>query len=200
MRSGLSAFKGVVCLVGMVLLTGAKTNGCGPDLGDGGDPPVVCPDGFDFDGQSCVPIDPPPPPLCPPATEEQVICAATEDGSMDPNGGGTGGDCWTQCVPIDPVCPDGTVEQTICEGQVDPGQPVPDPGEAGSGGAFGGGMGGAPPDPGQNCWTECVPIDPACPPGYHEDWVCEPGCDGTDGCYSTCVPDCPDQCPPGSHK
>jgi hypothetical protein len=74
MRTGLSALKGVLFLVGVMSLTGAKTNGCGPDLsdgdGEGGSEPIECPEGFFFDGQMCVPDD-----GCPPGSEEQWVCA-----------------------------------------------------------------------------------------------------------------------------
>ncbi len=198
MRSGLSAFKGVVLFMGMALLTGAKTNGCGPDLGGGEtDPSVECPDGFVFDGQACVPIDQP---VCPEGTVESYVCAEAVD---DPTFFDQGGDpttdpgCWVECVPIDPppVCPDGTMEQVICAGSTEP-----DPGMGGGKDDPYPGDPNDPVPPEEQCWTECVPIDPTCPPGYHEDYVCEADCNGQETCYLTCTPDCPEECPIGSHK
>ena len=178
MRSGLSALRGVVCLLGVMALTGAKTNGCGPDFDDG-EPPIDCPPGTEFRGQGCEPVDPP---ACPPDSYAVWACpvTASQDGpDIAPDA------CWIECLPVEPICPDGTVEQIVCEDE-----PMPLPFDE---------DGSAPDDPtmpphGGACWSECVPVDPWCPPGTHEEWVC-PGCTDED-CYPICVPD--DPCPPGS--
>jgi len=194
MRNGVLALRGSVCLVAFMALTGAKTNGCGPDFGDDGDEPpqIVCPDGFEFDGQDCVAVDPG---NCPPDTTEQWVCE--DNGGEDPDqpipADGEAdqpmqppGECWLECVPIDPGCPEGTVEQVICAGnEEEPQMDGDDPGE---------------PMPPEQCWIECVPVEPECPCGTHLELVCEP-CDSPNGeqCHEECVPDIPEECPEGTH-
>ena len=205
MRSGLSGLKAVVSLFAVMALTGAKTNGCGPDLGGGED----CPEGTYFDGQSCVEIEQPEP-ICPDGSVEQQVCSG--GGGVDPQNPEEiifeEEQCWIECVPVDPGCPEGTVEQVVCEG-------------------YAGGEEGAPePYPQEEfCYSECVPTS-QCPPGSHEEWYCDPGCDpdspegghcelycvsdnpcgpdayleticSEEGCYETCTPINP--CPPDSY-
>lgn len=195
MRSGVSALKGVMCLLGVVALTGAKTNGCGPDFEDGGQPPVDCPEGFVFDGQACVPDEVP---ACPPDSTEQWVCATPEpavDG-MDSPPDLPPEQCWLECVPVDPpICPEGTVEQTVCSGGGGDEDPVP-PYDPDQGEGYNPDDPSTPPVPPGECRTECVPVDPGCPPNFHEELICPPGCEEEE-CYVTCVPN--DACPPGSH-
>ena len=174
MHNGLFGLRAVVSLFAVMALTGAKTNGCGPDLG------TECPEGSEFDGENCVIIVDP---ICPDGFVEETVCEGF-DGDF-PGPITQEAECWTQCVPIDPnVCPPGFVEQTVCEGWAEPADGV-DP-------SF------PEPPPDQNCWSECVP-ESQCPPGFHEEWICDEGCDPSDptGCALTCVPD--DVCPPNSY-
>jgi hypothetical protein len=187
MRSGLTVLKGVVCLVGVMMLTGAKTNGCGPDFEDG-EPPIECEDGTIADGDDCVPIEP----VCPEGTYEQIVCAdapqLAEDGDViEPS------ECWIECLPIEPVCPDGTYEQVVCGGGEEPPFDPGDPDQPSDDGDEPQDM----PDYEGPCWIECVPIDPVCPEGYHEEWVCTDDC--YENCYVECVPDCNEECPEGTH-
>lgn len=116
---------------------------------------------------------PPPPPPPPPGGT-----AGGDPGSVPPYPGDPGS-CSTICVPDD-ACPPGTVQQTVCAGG----------GGTGSGGM---GAGGGEPTPvpvdGQ-CWNECVPADPTCPPGQHEVVDCPPPGYGAP-CSVTCQDDPP---------
>ena len=156
MRSGLYGLKATLSLVAVMALTGAKSNGCGPDFDDS-DPDIICPDGSVQEGDDCVIIVDP---ICPDGYAEQTFC----EGSSSSSSVGGGDDptapdappffeeeqCWTECVPVVSDCPPGFIEQTVC----------PEP-------IFDGG-GGEPGIPPGECFTECVP-DTFCPPGSHEE-------------------------------
>ena len=110
MRNGVFALRGSVCLVAFMVLTGAKTNGCGPDFGDDGGEPPVCGD----DGSDCVPPDPG---NCPPDMIEQWVCVdgdepqpVDEDGNISDAPQGEE-QCWLSACRIEPTCPEGTYEQ-----------------------------------------------------------------------------------------
>lgn len=203
MGTGFSSFKGSVSFAAVLMLMGAKTNGCGPDLGDDGDtgtgggPTVVCPDGTVFDGEQCVWVDPP---VCPEGMIEQTVCADAEpayDAAPEMGGSDAGvaepSQCWTECVSVDPTCPPGMHEETYCEPSCDGDmgtcstQCVPD--------SF------CPPDTysewicdEMGCWEQCTPIDPVCPPDSYPEMVC----DENGNCYTQCTPIDP-ICPDGTY-
>ncbi|WP_437689711.1 hypothetical protein [Sorangium sp. So ce176] len=168
----------------------------------------------------CIPVEP----YCPPGTREQTVCddgdvMVATSGSTGTGYGGSGGSggaypgggCWTECIPVEPYCPPDTIPATVCEdpmpgtsgssgsGYGDANFEYPTPGTSGSSGS--GGSGGA--YPGGGCWTECIPVEPYCPPGMTEQQVCSgygstgTGTGGTGGypgeCWTECVeePTCP---------
>ncbi|WP_207217703.1 MULTISPECIES: hypothetical protein [Sorangium] len=192
----------------------------------------------------CVPVEP----YCPPGTKAQTVCSGTTvavssssvgvggSGGSGGSGGyagtgvggsggagaweGTGGsggvtappypgDCWTECVPLEPYCPPGTQAQTVCDGgpNVVSSTSVGAGGYGGAGGSSGTGWGG--------CWTDCVPVEPYCPPDTIPQTVCggsavSVGSTGTGSgsgggvpspgseyCWTDCVPVEP-YCPPGT--
>lgn len=81
--------------------------------------------------------------------------------------------CSTVCVP-DNACPPGTVQQTVC----------------GGGGTGTGTPGGEPVPAIAQCWNECVPVAPVCPPGTHQVVNCPPPGVGAP-CLMTCENDTP---------
>ncbi|KYF70434.1 hypothetical protein [Sorangium cellulosum] len=168
----------------------------------------------------CIPVEP----YCPPGTREQTVCndgdvMVATSGSTGTGYGGSGGSggaypgggCWTECIPVEPFCPPDTIPATVCEdpmpgtsgssgsgyGDGDFADPIP--GTSGSSGTGYGGSGGA--YPGGGCWTECIPVEPYCPPGTTEQTVCSgSGTTGTGGaggypgeCWTECLeqPTCP---------
>ncbi|MGK3997740.1 hypothetical protein [Sorangium sp. So ce1024] len=226
---------------------GAGGHGGGIGGSDAGvaPPPDMC-------WTECVPVGP----YCPPGTREQTVCSGSSSVGVGGSGGwggtggsggsggwgGTGGSggwgeggsggwgeggsrdpvppnpiggCWTECVPVEPYCPPGTREQTVCSGSSSSGYgdgnfEAPTPGTSGTSGS-GYGSGGA--YPGGGCWTECIPIEPACPPNTLPATVCEDAMPGTSsssgsgyggsggaypggGCWTECIPIEP-YCPPG---
>jgi hypothetical protein len=173
MRTTMIGFKAIASVFAVMMLTGAKTNGCGPDFSEpvgGGD--VGCEDGTIFDGlDSCVPL-----PVCPEGFFEVQVCAIPgSDGDFSTDG------CWTECHPAEPSCEPGLSLQLVCTGSA-PSDGVQEPSIP------------------EECHYECLP-DSLCPPGSHEEVVCEPSCDGKEGeCYVTCIPDEPtNPCGPGAY-
>lgn len=158
MRSGLSAFKGVVLFMGMALLTGAKTNGCGPDLGGGEYASVrraprwvrVRRPGVRADSTSLsAPRGPSRATFARrrSTTRRSSIRRRFDDRSR------MLGRVRSHLILPPPVCPDGTMEQVICAGSTEPdpgmggGKDDPYPGDLND-----------PVPPEEQCWTECVPI------------------------------------------
>lgn len=138
----------------------------------------ICPAGF-HNEVVCDPAEPPPPPMDPndPSTPFPGAMGGSEPSYP-------GGSCSEVCVP-DNACPPGTVQQTVCSGggmiPTDPADPATPP----------------PPPQEDACWNECVPVNPACPPGSHEEVACPPDGMGAP-CQLTCVPD-GGECPAGQH-
>ena len=176
------SLQGLLAVSALLVLTGAKGEGCGGPGGGGTDPePPVCEPGthvelvcIDSDAgplctEQCVPDS-----VCPPGTIEQVVCDAGSP--CDPNMPmpPPQEECWTECVPT--VCPDGSPGQVVC----DPSIPPPPPGEP---------LPTVPP----GCWIECPGEPPVCPPGT----IPVESCDAYGNCWFTCEPD-PNACPPGT--
>ncbi|WP_437743600.1 hypothetical protein WMF39_00490 [Sorangium sp. So ce1504] len=170
--------------------------------------------------------------ICPPDWSEQTICSGgTTSSGQGGFAGGTAipvdpGECWTECIPPQPYCPPGTIEQTVCGGTTTVGSGGSGGwGSASAVGSGGWGAGGMP-MPSEPCWTECVPVEPYCPPGTTPQTFCDEGTtvtssttggaggsggwmntDGADagasppypggGCWTECVPTGP-YCPPGT--
>lgn len=228
-----SSLQGLVALSALVVLTGAKGQGCGsvdvpttppePDCGPGFHWETVCSpcEIGEMCEEQCVPDN-----VCPPGWSQQTFCggSSTSVTTSAGQGGMAGGvampmppdECWTECVPPQPFCPPGTIEQTVCSGGV-----TTTTATAGSGGWTGssvgvGGAGGMDggvgmPMPPGDCWTECVPVEPYCPPGTQAQEICYDGIPettvsvgtgygsggGWGGCFIECVPVEP-YCPPGT--
>ncbi|WP_437570763.1 hypothetical protein [Sorangium sp. So ce542] len=200
-----SSLQGLVALSALVVLTGAKGQGCGsadvptappePDCGPGFHWETVCSpcEIGDMCEEQCVPDK-----VCPPGWSQQTFCGggstsittSAGQGGMD---GGVAmpmppGECWTDCVPPRPFCPPGTIEQTACSGGVTTTTATVGSGgwtgsSVGVGGAGGMDAGVAMPMPPGECWTDCVPVEPHCPPGTQAQTVC----DGTTVAVSSSV-------------
>ncbi|WP_437577583.1 hypothetical protein [Sorangium sp. So ce887] len=238
-----SSLQGLVALSALVVLTGAKGQGCGspdepttptePDCGQGFHWETVCSpcEIGEMCEEQCVPDN-----VCPPGWGQQTFCSGSSTSSTTSvgQGGMAGGGampvdpggCWTECVPPPPFCPPGTIEQTVCSGGVTSTTTTAGSGGwTGTSGGVGGsggwaGTGGMMPMPPNECWTECVPVEPYCPPGTQAQTVCggttatasgssSVGVGGSDGganlvappypgdCWTECVPVEP-YCPPGT--
>ncbi|WP_437834146.1 hypothetical protein [Sorangium sp. So ce1153] len=180
-----SSLQGLIALSALVVLTGAKGQGCGGSDEPPTPPAPDCGPGFHWDTvcspceigemceERCVPDSD-----CPPGWLEQTVCGGTTTAGV----GGWTGDagrpappvdpgCWTECVPPRPFCPPGTIEQTVCSGS----SSTTGGGGWGSasGSGVGGGFDGAMPAPPGECWTECVPQEPYCPPGTRPQTTCD---------------------------
>src|SRR5690242_1517643 len=124
-----SSLQGLIALSALVVLTGAKGQGCGhaeepspppePDCGPGFHWETVCSpcEIGEMCEEQCVPDS-----VCPPDWSEQTICSG---GSASVGQGGAAGgiivpvdpgECWSECIPPQPSCPPGTIEQTVCGG------------------------------------------------------------------------------------
>ncbi|WP_437647398.1 hypothetical protein [Sorangium sp. So ce362] len=183
-----SSLQGLVALSALVVLTGAKGQGCGsvsepppdPDCGPGFHWETVCSpcEIGEMCEEQCVPDN-----ICPPGWSQQTFCsgsstsATTSVGQGGMAGGGPmpvdPGGCWTECVPPQPFCPPGTIEQTVCSGWTGGSDGAGAWGSASTSGVGGWGTGGMMPmPPPEECWTECVPVEPYCPPGTQAQTVC----------------------------
>ncbi|WP_437780682.1 hypothetical protein [Sorangium sp. So ce1097] len=187
-----SSLQGLVALSALVVLTGAKGQGCGGVVVEEPQPPPEpdCGPGFHWESvcspcelgemceMQCVPDN-----VCPRGWLEQTVCGGSTTVGQGGAAGGVGmpadPGCWTECVPPPPMCPPGTVEQVACGGSSTSsttggggwGSASSSVGAGGSGGGIGGSDPGAAPPP-DMCWTECVPVGPMCPPGTREHTVC----------------------------
>ncbi len=203
-KKWLRSLQGLALVSAVVVLTGAKGQGCGggSDSGTGGsatgDPPIVCfgplhaesvCDGHGDCDQAgchdaCVPdctdgTEPvyvcPPTPICPPGQ----VCNGPDQPA-----------CGYTCQPLDP-CGKGFHQEEICEGTGTSTVTPVDDGTDTSGTSP-----GSPPNPGgPDCNVECVPDD-VCPPGYVEETVCAGSSGGSksgkkgapnDSCWTECV-------------
>ncbi|WP_437485285.1 hypothetical protein WME75_00465 [Sorangium sp. So ce1014] len=188
-----SSLQGLVALSALVVLTGAKGQGCGspdepttppePDCGQGFHWETVCSpcEIGEMCEEQCVPDN-----VCPPGWGQQTFCSDNSTTTSVGQGGMAGGGampvdpggCWTECVPPQPFCPPGTIEQTVCGGGVTSTTTTAGSGgwtgtSSGVGGSGGwAGTGGMMPMPPNECWTECVPVEPYCPPGTQAQTVC----------------------------
>ncbi|WP_437897264.1 hypothetical protein [Sorangium sp. So ce124] len=187
-----SSLQGLIALSALVVLTGAKGQGCGGVDEPSPPPEPNCGPGFHWETvcspceigemceEQCVPDS-----VCPADWSEQTICSGgTTSSGQGGFAGGTAmpvdpGECWTECIPPQPYCPPGTIEQTVCGGSVTVGVG----GSGGSGGwgsassavGVGGSGPGGIPMPSEPCWTECVPVEPYCPPGTTPQTFCDEG-------------------------
>ncbi|HTJ84047.1 MAG TPA: hypothetical protein VL400_20145 [Polyangiaceae bacterium] len=193
MNARIGARRTVLSLAAAVMLMGAKGNGCGGTVTDGGSTSgtgggSTCEDGEVFDGQDCVPPDPGP--ICPDGSPGVVVCADPM-GNPDPATDA----CWIEC-PSDPGCPPGYHEEwdcpPSCDGQMD-GQctmfcePDTDPTECPPGSHYEEGCDM------EVCWAGCVDDGTVCPPDSIPETICDEM-----GCYDVCTPIDPNQCPPGT--
>ncbi|WP_437967852.1 hypothetical protein WMF04_00515 [Sorangium sp. So ce260] len=190
-----SSLQGLLALSALVVLTGAKGQGCGPADEPPSPPDPDCGPGFHWETvcspceigemceEQCVPDN-----VCPPGWGQQTFCGGSSTTITTTAGqGGMAGDvampvdpgeCWTQCVPPQPFCPPGTIEQTVCGGGVTSTTVTVGSGgwtgsSSGVGGSGGWGTGGMMPMPPEECRTECVPVEPYCPPGTQPQTFCD---------------------------
>ena len=217
--------KALVCAVAMVMLTGAKGEGCGG--GEEPQPTEPCAPGFHLettcddycavdsaepgsDGdvtcggdcqEICVPDGP-----CPEGTVEEWICdpmplsesAPCLDGDLgcvDPDP-----NCYLECVAVD-VCGPGFHEEWECFGVGEP-EPAADSGSDSASEPVD-------PPPPEECFLTCAPD--LCPAGYVEETICAaavsdpsvpeppPGEEPLpiEECWTECMPDM--VCPAGQH-
>ncbi|WP_437317295.1 hypothetical protein [Sorangium sp. So ce385] len=189
-----SSLQGLVALSALVVLTGAKGQGCGsadvptttpePDCGPGFHWETVCSpcEIGEMCEEQCVPDK-----VCSPGWIQQTFCGGSSTSVTTSAGqGGMDGDvampmppeeCWTECVPPQPFCPPGTIEQIACSGGITTTTATVGSGgwtgsSVGVGGAGGMDAGAAMPMPPGECWTECVPVEPHCLPGTKPQTVC----------------------------
>ena len=186
-------FESLVAASALLVLTGAKGEGCIPGEAAGESEETtetiqICEPGFHLEPvctfEGCAESDDPtacrepqcedtcvPDQACPEGTVEQLVCS--EPQPVDDSGVDCEGDycepppppedCWLECLPIEP-CPPDMIAQEIC---------LPDDGD---------------PTTAEPCRIECLPAL-VCAPGEHAETVCTDGPEGETLCETLCVAD-----------